>query len=217
MSVSSHTKQSINSTATPTDQQPASTDPISPQVDASNPAEPRLDETASSAENTHLHTFDMSSSFKKSSLPLQLGLGIVAIVLGITTGAGVFQLQANQGGSSSNLISGDDAPIAQVATDRIENGDVFGSSADDFVDTAQGYLEDGGLNGEGSHSLLRPGGDSQTIYLTSSITDLDDFIGMEIKIWGETFAGQQAGWLMDVGRVEVLNVDGKSPALNVEL
>jgi hypothetical protein len=34
---------------------------------------------------------------------------------------------------------------------------------------------------------------------------------MEVKIWGETFKGQQAGWLMDVGRVEVIEVEGEQP------
>jgi hypothetical protein len=74
-----------------------------------------------------------------------------------------------------------------------------------FKDTAEGKLEKGGLNGEGSHHLVRPGGESQTVYLTSSIVDLDKFVGSKVKIWGETFAAQKAGWLMDVGRLEVLN------------
>ena len=81
-----------------------------------------------------------------------------------------------------------------------------------FKDSAEGYLEEGGLEGEGSHKLLRPGGDSQTVYLTSSVTDLDELVGTEVRIWGETFKGQKAGWLMDVGRVEVLKVDAESPA-----
>jgi len=34
---------------------------------------------------------------------------------------------------------------------------------------------------------------------------------MEVKIWGETFKAQKAGWLMDVGRVEIVNPDGEAP------
>ena len=73
-----------------------------------------------------------------------------------------------------------------------------------FRDVATGVVERGGFEGEGSHKLIREGGPSQTVYLTSSIVNLDDFIGHKVKIWGETFAGQKAGWLMDVGRVKVL-------------
>lgn len=67
------------------------------------------------------------------------------------------------------------------------------------------------MNEEGSHKLLRTGGNSQTVYLTSSVTDLDKFNGMEVKVWGETQAGNKVGWLMDVGRVEIVNVKGVVP------
>ena len=73
-----------------------------------------------------------------------------------------------------------------------------------FRDSAEGDLETGGINGEGTHKLLRPGGDSQTVYLTSSVMDLNQFVGKKVRVWGETFAAQQAGWLMDVGKIEVL-------------
>lgn len=73
-----------------------------------------------------------------------------------------------------------------------------------FRDAAEGMLKEGGVNGEGSHHLERPGGKSQNVYLTSSIVDLDQFVGRTVKVWGETFAAQKAGWLMDVGKLEVL-------------
>ena len=73
-----------------------------------------------------------------------------------------------------------------------------------FKDFAEGVLEEGGVNGEGTHRLIRPGGDSQTVYLTSSVLDLNQFTGKKVRVWGETFSAQQAGWLMDVGKIEVL-------------
>jgi len=73
-----------------------------------------------------------------------------------------------------------------------------------FKDQAEGVLEKGGIDGEGTHKLVRPGGESQTVYLTSSVVNLDDFVGKKVRIWGETFATQKAGWFMDVGRVELL-------------
>ena len=76
-----------------------------------------------------------------------------------------------------------------------------------FPDSAQGRIEinDSETVTEGSHKLIRPGGESQTAYLTSSVLDLNQFRGKCVQIWGETFAGQQAGWLMDVGRVKILD------------
>lgn len=73
-----------------------------------------------------------------------------------------------------------------------------------FRDSAEGQLEEGGINGEGTHRLVRPGGENQTVYLNSSVLNLSDFAGKKVKVWGETFAAKKAGWLMDVGRVEVL-------------
>lgn len=74
-----------------------------------------------------------------------------------------------------------------------------------YKDSAEGELEEGGINGEGTHKLIRPGGPSQTVYLTSSNLDLNQFTGKKVRVWGETFSAQKAGWLMDIGKVEILN------------
>lgn len=73
-----------------------------------------------------------------------------------------------------------------------------------FKDSAEGTLEKGGINGEGTHKLVREGGESQTAYLVSSVVDLDQYIGKKVKVWGETFAAEKASWLMDVGKIEIL-------------
>jgi len=73
-----------------------------------------------------------------------------------------------------------------------------------FRDKAEGILREGGINGEGNFHLERPGGESQKVYLTSSTVDLSLYVGKRVRVWGETFAGEKAGWLMDVGLVEVL-------------
>jgi hypothetical protein len=39
--------------------------------------------------------------------------------------------------------------------------------------------------------------------MTSSVVDLSLVLDKKVKVWGETQAAQKAGWLMDVGRVEV--------------
>lgn len=72
-----------------------------------------------------------------------------------------------------------------------------------FKDSAEGKVVAGGVDGEGTHHLVRPGGDSQNVYLTSSVVDLNQFVGKTVKVFGQTFATQTAGWFMDVGRVEL--------------
>ena len=52
--------------------------------------------------------------------------------------------------------------------------------------------------------LLREGGESQTAYLTSSVLDLDMFIGRKVQVWGQTFDSTNVAWLMDIGKIKVL-------------
>ena len=131
-------------------------------------------------------------------------LTVIAVLAGVGTGFGSFRLSAKSN-SNSEVVAPSDA-------NSIKNGDVFGSENEIFDTNAIGYIEEGGIDGEGSHKLLRPGGVSQTVYLTSSVTDLDAYVGMEVEIWGETFKGQKAGWFMDVGKVKIIEVNGESPS-----
>jgi hypothetical protein len=73
-----------------------------------------------------------------------------------------------------------------------------------FRDSAEGILEEGGIDGEGTHHLVRDGGPSKYAYLTSTVIDLQSFVGKKVKVWGETIAARKAGWLMDVGKIKVL-------------
>ncbi len=132
------------------------------------------------------------------NLPKILPVILVVLVvgLGITSGylfAGGKKVSVAPGGSG------------EVDQSKIVKGAEFGlKDASTFKDTATGVLEIGGLDGEGTHKLVREGGPSQTVYLTSSVLDLDQFNGKKIQIWGETNRGQKAGWLMDVGKVKIL-------------
>ena len=70
-------------------------------------------------------------------------------------------------------------------------------------DTAIGLLQTGGLNGEGTFHLVREGGVSKSVYLTSSVVDLGNFVGKKVEIWGQTLASKKVGWLMDVAKIKV--------------
>jgi hypothetical protein len=69
----------------------------------------------------------------------------------------------------------------------------------------EGVLEEGGIEGEGTHHLDRGLGEDKYVYLTSTVIDLQSFVGKKVKVWGETLSGIQAGWLMDVGKIKVIN------------
>jgi hypothetical protein len=152
---------------------------------------------------------------KKNQIVLLVVLCVLAVGVGV--GAGGFlgsRTSGSAGGGMAIIGGGSDEVVAAVPTDveSVRNGDIFGSGEPEhYQDNAQGYLAEGGINGEGSHHLLRPGGRSQTVYLTSASTDLSNFVGMEVRVWGETNRGQHAGWLMDVGRLQVVNVNGEAP------
>lgn len=136
---------------------------------------------------------NMKSVFTKNLLIVL----VAAVILGGISGYVV----ANQrGGSGGNTLTS-----GTIESSDITKGTIVGSSdTKTFKDTATGTLKDGGIDGEGQFHLVRPGGDSQNVYLTSSSVDLSKFIGKKIKVWGETQTAQYAGWLMDAGRVEVL-------------
>lgn len=145
-----------------------------------------------------------------SSSKLMVILAGLAIVAGVSTGFGAYKLQARSASTGTGPAGSN---LQQVAGETIKVGDIFGIKDDKtFKDSAEGYLTEAGPDDEGSHLLLRAGGVSQTVHLTSSSTDLGKFVGMEIRVKGETFKGQKAGWLMDVGQVEVLKVEGEQPS-----
>lgn len=121
---------------------------------------------------------------------------------------GVFVFMVGFGVITGYFISGgkkstSGTSVATVPT--VSGKNVYGSSdTKTFKDTATGTVEKGGINGEGTHKLLREGGASQTACLVSSVLDLDQFVGKKISINGTTMDAKQCPWLMDVGRVEVL-------------
>lgn len=149
-----------------------------------------------SEEITNLSEVNQTPSTTNSKGKLFLAfVFVVAIGLGILTG---FYLSGKTKTSSP-------AQTGVVSQEKIVKGSEFGSNdLAKFKDTAIGTLEKNGLDGEGTHRLIREGGPSQTVYLTSSVLDLDQFVGRKIQVWGETFQAQKAGWFMDVGRIKVM-------------
>lgn len=71
-------------------------------------------------------------------------------------------------------------------------------------DNATGELKAGGIGNEGTHHIERDGGPTHFVYLTSSVIDLEGFVGKKVEVWGETLASKKAGWLMDVAKIQVV-------------
>ncbi len=113
----------------------------------------------------------------------------LSVIIGIVLGFGFTRLNKKTTNNSGTKTTAQTAGIVDKKT---------------FKDSAEGILREGGIDGEGNFHLERPGGVSQNVYLTSTTVDLSNYIGKKVKVWGQTFQGEKAGWLMDVGSVEMI-------------
>lgn len=129
----------------------------------------------------------------KSSVSMVLA-SMVVVLVGVVTGWFLSGGVAGAPESKSEVPKG-------VEKSKMEAGIEDTST---LPDTAEGVLVQGGIEGEGTYHLERSGGPSQNIYLTSTVIDLESFVGKKVKVWGETLSALRAGWLMDVGRVKVI-------------
>jgi len=143
----------------------------------------------------------------KSSLVQKLSLGdkkTTAIYAGIA----VLVILAGTG--TGRLLSGGKASAgigqgSQVAPGGETNANEAGIADEStFRDSAEGMLLEGGIDGEGTHHLERGLGEEKNVYLTSTVIDLETFVDKKVKVWGETISARKAGWLMDVGKIKVV-------------
>lgn len=157
----------------------------------------QLDQQTNNTSEPLIKSFDKENSRSKFSPKIVIALVIVTII-GIFTG---FFLSGT--GTGDQSLTPKTGGILNLSS--APKGTVVGSDdTNTFKDVVEGTLKEGGIEGEGAFHLERPGGESQNVYLTSSIVDLSQFVSRKIKVWGQTQKAQRAGWLMDVGRVEVL-------------
>ncbi|MBI4136600.1 hypothetical protein HY469_00905 [Candidatus Roizmanbacteria bacterium] len=137
-------------------------------------------------------SIDMTGKKKRDvSLPIMFGIALT-ILAGIGSGYAL----------SRSQVKG--VTVTESGAKRIETDKVVGLLDATFKDEAEGILREGGIEGEGTHHLERDGGPSRYVYLTSSVVPLDDYLDKKVKVWGETNTAEKAGWLMDVGKLELL-------------
>ena len=143
----------------------------------------------------------------KSGMSKKLIIPLAIILLGIVSGWGISRMSGSSITTSGRLTSPE-----SITASSLKVGEIIGVPDEkSFRDKAEGVLAEGGFEGEGSYHLVRPGGDDQNVYLTSSIVDMSLFVGHKITVWGETFSAQKAGWLMDVGRVQIVELNAQLP------
>lgn len=138
--------------------------------------------------NNLIHTMD-SKEVEGMSYVTFFTLVAVAVIIGAVLSFSFSRLNKKTPDNGSTKTTAQSAGIIDKKT---------------FKDSAEGVLREGGIDGEGNFHLERPGGISQNAYITSSTVDLSGYIGKKVKVWGQTFSGQKAGWLMDVGSVEII-------------
>ncbi len=147
----------------------------------------------------------------KQGSPMMIPVILIALVLGVGTGYLMFTNAGNIGTMKAKPVV-QQAQDGTTAAPKIEVGKVYGSpDSSTFKDSAEGVLLLGGVNGEGSYHIVREGGESQNVYLTSSALDLAPFVDAHVIVKGETFKAQRAGWLMDVGQVKVVQLNAQLP------
>jgi len=133
-----------------------------------------------------------NSGSRRHTVSLILATFVVA-VLGITTGWFL------SGSSRGSDLSQTDATAVTQDGEITEIG-----NASDTDDDAEGVLGEGGINGEGTHHLDRNAGPDKMVYLTSTVVDLQSFVGKDVQVWGQTIASEDAPWLMDVSKIKVV-------------
>jgi hypothetical protein len=152
-------------------------------------------ENLNKPKNTEDHLVKQMGKKSKTSVVKISVLLLVVVLLGAGSGFLITKGTAKTTTSTTEATSSKD----------VEKGTALGSNdTSTFKDTAEGVMTEGGIEGEGQYHLVRPGGASQNVYLTSSAVDLSLVLDKKVKVWGQTQKAQHAGWLMDVGRVEVL-------------
>ena len=178
-------------------------------MDGSVPAQVESQPVAQPVTETQPIYGDASMKPKQGS-PMFIPVILIALVLGVGTGYLLFTKSGSLGMTKTQ-------PVAQqtdgtTTAPKIEVGKAYGSpDSSTFKDSAEGVLLPGGVNGEGSYHIVREGGESQNVYLTSSALDLAPFVDAKVIVKGETFKAQRAGWLMDVGQVKVLELNAQLP------
>jgi hypothetical protein len=138
--------------------------------------------------------------------PLSKPILIILVILALSLGFWGSRLSPGSTTGINKIVQSTLITDPETITDlsQIEAGKLYGNLSKAFKDTATGTIEKGSINGEGTHILNRPGGASQRASLTSSVIDLDLFVGKNVEVKGETNSSTKTSWLLDVGTIKIV-------------
>lgn len=130
----------------------------------------------------------------------------VIVILAIISGFFISRILPTKYSVSDNNLGLDTNKEASkiIEGEDVKVGTVYGNLSKNFSDSAMGTIKSGGVNGEGTHTLIREGGVTQNAALTSSVVDLDLFIDKKVEVKGETNDSNKAAWFMDIGNIKIL-------------
>lgn len=148
-------------------------------------------------------SLSLTNNGKKNTL-----IVFLIVIIALTSGFWLSRFFPFSKQSSSALFTSGDSQSLSADNishpDQLKIGQWYGNVNGQFKDSAIGTIAAGGVNGEGTHTLIRPGGDDQKAALTSSVLDLDLFIDKKVEIKGETNISPKAGWFLDVGSIKII-------------
>ena len=123
-----------------------------------------------------------------------LAILVVSVLLGVSAGY-LLSSSKNAGGlaSSTPSKSADSPKTAQ------QDKSTFKDFAEGTIQKKEASKKDN--YSEGTHILVRTG--AVPVTLTSSVVDLEEYEGKKVVVYGQTLSAVKAGWLMDVGLVEI--------------
>lgn len=127
---------------------------------------------------------------------------ILAIVAILVVLAGVGTGWKLSGASVPGSSGGNEVDSTALIPGAVNNENEAGVETEACKDEAEGVLEEGGIDGEGTHHLVRSADVSKNVYLGSTVIDLQSFVGKKVKVTGQTMSGKKAGWLMDVCKIK---------------
>lgn len=158
---------------------------------------PNLNSNPSASKTNH---FTTTKSFPVFVIILFLSIGVGFIFSRIYPLSKTSDNKLVVGNTTEQALSTDSISSAN----QIQVGKLYGDTDTSFKDSATGTIEKGSINGVGTHILNREGGLSQRASLTSSVVDLDLFVGKKVEVKGQTNSSSKTAWLMDVGSIKVL-------------
>ena len=141
---------------------------------------------------------DFTNNSTRNPLIPVIGIALAVVLLGVGTGWVVAKVGNNSDVNSTNSS-------VSIEDENLADNEAGISDESRFEEnTPEGILVEGGLDGEGTHHLDRGAGPDKMVYITSSVINLDSFVGKKVKVWGNTMAAQEAPWLMDVGKIKII-------------